>query len=242
MKLRSGSDRCSRRLCGPDAGVAGASPIFDITIDGSDAIWLAGRTDSSSRPRSSRGPAACSGTAATRRRRSSRRCRRSSRSSPATSSGRSIRRSAASASSTASARRSSAPAATAPAGSSLTAFGGISGYIGPQGPLVGVFLADAVPSAGPPAGWILAGRPGHRLPRAVAARPGVLDRRRQDGGGRFPVRSSRRAARPGSSSAFPTVSASAVRRVPTTTTTAATGSGSASTRCRCRSPNPRPTP
>ena len=37
------------------------------------------------------------------------------------------------------------------AGSSLTSFGGISGYSGPQGPLVGVFLSDAVPSAGAPA-------------------------------------------------------------------------------------------
>ena len=36
------------------------------------------------------------------------------------------------------------------AGSNLTAFGGISGYVGPQGPLTGVFLTDAIPSAGPP--------------------------------------------------------------------------------------------
>lgn len=35
-------------------------------------------------------------------------------------------------------------------GSNLSAFGGISGYIGPQGPLVGVFLSNAVPSSGPP--------------------------------------------------------------------------------------------
>jgi hypothetical protein len=34
-------------------------------------------------------------------------------------------------------------------GSNLNALGGISGYIGPQGPLVGVFLDDGVPSAGP---------------------------------------------------------------------------------------------
>lgn len=34
-------------------------------------------------------------------------------------------------------------------GSNLTALGGISGYIGPQGPLAGVFLDDSVPSAGP---------------------------------------------------------------------------------------------
>ena len=38
------------------------------------------------------------------------------------------------------------------AGSSLTAFGGISSYSGPQGPLVGVFLTDAVPSGAAPAG------------------------------------------------------------------------------------------
>ncbi|MGZ5203406.1 MAG: PEP-CTERM sorting domain-containing protein [Caldimonas sp.] len=37
-------------------------------------------------------------------------------------------------------------------GSDLTSFGGISGYIGPQGPLVGVFLSDAIPSSGAPAG------------------------------------------------------------------------------------------
>ena len=37
-------------------------------------------------------------------------------------------------------------------GSNLTSFGGISSYVGPQGPLVGVFLDDSVPSSGPPAG------------------------------------------------------------------------------------------
>jgi hypothetical protein len=36
-------------------------------------------------------------------------------------------------------------------GSNLTALGGISGYIGPQGPLTGVFLSDAIPTSGPPA-------------------------------------------------------------------------------------------
>ena len=36
-------------------------------------------------------------------------------------------------------------------GSNLNSFGGISGYIGPQGPLAGVFLSDAIPSAAPPA-------------------------------------------------------------------------------------------
>jgi hypothetical protein len=35
-------------------------------------------------------------------------------------------------------------------GSNLTSFGGISGYIGPQGPLAGVFLSNAIPSSGPP--------------------------------------------------------------------------------------------
>lgn len=35
-------------------------------------------------------------------------------------------------------------------GSNLTSLGGISGYIGPQGALTGVFLSDAVPSAGAP--------------------------------------------------------------------------------------------
>ena len=37
-------------------------------------------------------------------------------------------------------------------GSSLTAFGGISSYVGPQGPLVGVFLSDAVPNGAAPDG------------------------------------------------------------------------------------------
>ena len=36
-------------------------------------------------------------------------------------------------------------------GSDLTALGGISGYLGPQGPLVGVFLDDSIPSSGAPA-------------------------------------------------------------------------------------------
>ena len=44
------------------------------------------------------------------------------------------------------------PGGNGAAGSSLTSFGGISSYIGPQGPLVGVFLSDAVPSSGAPAG------------------------------------------------------------------------------------------
>jgi len=35
-------------------------------------------------------------------------------------------------------------------GSTLTALDGISGYIGPQGPLAGVFLDSSIPSAGPP--------------------------------------------------------------------------------------------
>ncbi|MBN2130829.1 MAG: hypothetical protein JW741_15110 [Sedimentisphaerales bacterium] len=34
-------------------------------------------------------------------------------------------------------------------GSNLTALDGISGYIGPQGPLAGVFLDDSIPSSGP---------------------------------------------------------------------------------------------
>lgn len=36
-----------------------------------------------------------------------------------------------------------------PGSSSITSFGGISGYLGTQGALTGVFLTDAVPSAGP---------------------------------------------------------------------------------------------
>jgi hypothetical protein len=35
-------------------------------------------------------------------------------------------------------------------GSNLTSLGGISGYIGPQGPLVGVFLDDSIPVSGAP--------------------------------------------------------------------------------------------
>ena len=56
--------------------------------------------------------------------------------------------------------------------------------------------------------------------------------------------SSRRPARPASSSPFPTGSALRPRPVPTTTTTAATGSASASTKCpSCRAfRNPRPMP
>jgi hypothetical protein len=44
------------------------------------------------------------------------------------------------------------PGGNGPAGSALTAFGGISSYVGPQGPLVGVFLSDAVPNGAAPAG------------------------------------------------------------------------------------------
>ena len=41
------------------------------------------------------------------------------------------------------------PDGNGPAGSNLTPFGGISGYLGPQGALTGVFLDASVPSAGP---------------------------------------------------------------------------------------------
>jgi hypothetical protein len=42
------------------------------------------------------------------------------------------------------------PGGNGVSGSNLNPFGGISGYIGPQGPLAGVFLDDNIPSAGPP--------------------------------------------------------------------------------------------
>jgi hypothetical protein len=41
------------------------------------------------------------------------------------------------------------PSGNGSAGSNLTALDGISGYLGPQGPLTGVFLSDAIPSSGP---------------------------------------------------------------------------------------------
>lgn len=44
------------------------------------------------------------------------------------------------------------PGGNTPAGSSLTSFGGISAYQGPQGPLVGVFLDNTVPNGVAPAG------------------------------------------------------------------------------------------
>jgi hypothetical protein len=43
------------------------------------------------------------------------------------------------------------PAGNGVSGSNLNALGGISGYVGPQGALVGVFLDDSVPLSGPPA-------------------------------------------------------------------------------------------
>ncbi len=42
------------------------------------------------------------------------------------------------------------PGGNGPTGSSLTSLGGISGYIGPQGALAGVFLSDAIPVSGTP--------------------------------------------------------------------------------------------
>lgn len=44
------------------------------------------------------------------------------------------------------------PGGNGAAGSSLSAFGGISSYVGPQGPLVGVFLSDDIPNGAAPAG------------------------------------------------------------------------------------------
>lgn len=43
------------------------------------------------------------------------------------------------------------PSGNGLSGSSLTSLGGISGYIGPQGALTGVFLSNAIPSSGAPA-------------------------------------------------------------------------------------------
>lgn len=43
------------------------------------------------------------------------------------------------------------PSGNGSSGSNLTSLGGISGYIGPQGPLTGVFLNDDVPTSGAPA-------------------------------------------------------------------------------------------
>jgi hypothetical protein len=41
------------------------------------------------------------------------------------------------------------PSGNGSSGSNLTALDGISGYIGPQGPLTGVFLNDSIPGSGP---------------------------------------------------------------------------------------------
>lgn len=41
------------------------------------------------------------------------------------------------------------PGGNGVSGSNLWSLGGLSGYIGPQGPLAGVFLDDTIPSAGP---------------------------------------------------------------------------------------------
>ncbi|MDQ8183008.1 hypothetical protein [Pelagicoccus sp. SDUM812005] len=43
------------------------------------------------------------------------------------------------------------PSGNGAAGSDLSPLGGLSGYKGPQGPLAGVFLDDSVPASGPPA-------------------------------------------------------------------------------------------
>lgn len=43
------------------------------------------------------------------------------------------------------------PSGNGLSGSDLTPFGGISGYLGPQGALVGVFLDDSIPNGAPPA-------------------------------------------------------------------------------------------
>jgi hypothetical protein len=42
------------------------------------------------------------------------------------------------------------PSGSGLSGSNLSSFGGISDYIGPQGPLTGVFLDDSIPVTGPP--------------------------------------------------------------------------------------------
>lgn len=52
------------------------------------------------------------------------------------------------------------PSGNGLAGSNLTALGGISGYIGPQGPLTGVFLSDAIPLSGAPGTLNFSNAPG----------------------------------------------------------------------------------
>jgi hypothetical protein len=46
------------------------------------------------------------------------------------------------------------PGGNGVSGSNLNALDGISGYIGPEGPLTGVFLDASIPSAGPPPGTL----------------------------------------------------------------------------------------
>jgi len=152
MKTRSGTISAVLAACGGLALASAAqAAIHDVTIDGPDAIWLAGRTDLVIPPASDAWPGGLI-------RHIGNTPEEALEAIPSFVSvvGGDIVRALDSAVGGVNFFNGFGPPFFGPsgneaAGSSLTAFGGISGYLGPQGPLTGVFLSNAIPSAGPPA-------------------------------------------------------------------------------------------
>lgn len=150
MKTSSGIAAFSTALTAIAMASPGQAAIHDVTIDGPDAIWLAGRTDLVVPPASDPWPGGLI-------RHGGNTPEEAIETIPSFVSvaGGDVVRALDAAVGGVNFFNDFGPPFFGPngnesAGSSLTAFGGISGYLGPQGPLTGVFLTDAVPSAGPP--------------------------------------------------------------------------------------------
>jgi hypothetical protein len=152
MKLRLGLVSSAIAACTLMLAAPAQAQIYDVTIDGGDAIWLAGRTDLVVPPASDPWPGGLA---------------RHDGPTPEE-----IQETMPSFISVVEGDVIKAldpaiggisffngfggtvygPGGNGSAGSSLTSFGGISSYVGPEGPLVGVFLSDDVPASGAPAG------------------------------------------------------------------------------------------
>jgi len=134
------------------SALAGAvqAQVYDVTIDGSDAIWLAGRTDVVIPPASDPWP----GGLARHGGPTPEEILETMPSFISVAAGDVVKALDPAVGGVSFFNGFGAPlfgpGGNGSSGSSLTSFGGISGYIGPQGPLVGVFLSDAIPTSGPP--------------------------------------------------------------------------------------------
>lgn len=127
----------------------GSALVFDITVDGSDAIFLAGRTDLSIPPAGVLWPGGM-----TRHPITPEMIQETLPPEIAVNPGDVVRAADPAVGGVSFFNGFGAPlygpSGNGVSGSNLTPFGGISGYTGPQGPLTGVFLDSTIPVSGPP--------------------------------------------------------------------------------------------